>query len=217
MLNPPPGPAAPGAFDFARKAYFQRLGGVGYAVGHLEPVPPAASDTASPGLGEAWELWWSDLRVETARRILAVLPGERGAIAAALMTGERGAIPPAVVDAMRDSGLAHLLAISGLHMGLVAGLLFSGLRWGFGLYLVYFPTYKAVYGTISAIPVFLTWMYLVWVLILSGAIFVRTLGLTPEVGVGLELSKSLRYIAMFRGGPCRRREMQNRWDSFVTS
>ena len=130
VLNPPPGPAAPGAFDFARQAYFKRLGGVGYAVGHLEPMmpPPAAASTANAGLGEAWELWWSDLRLEVARRVLAVLPGERGAIAAALMTGERGAIPPAVVEAMRDSGLAHLLAISGLHMGLVAGLLFFGIR-----------------------------------------------------------------------------------------
>ncbi len=44
------------------------------------------------------------------------------------LTGERGAIPKPVVDAMRDSGLAHLLAISGLHMGLVAGLLFFGVR-----------------------------------------------------------------------------------------
>ncbi len=91
VLNPPPGPAAPGAFDFARQAFFQRLGGVGYAVGHLELLAPpqAASAAAGPGLGEAWELWWSDLRLEIARRVLAVLPGERGAIAAALMTGKR--------------------------------------------------------------------------------------------------------------------------------
>jgi competence protein ComEC len=44
------------------------------------------------------------------------------------LTGERGAIPAEVISAMRDSGLAHLLAISGLHMGLVAGWLFFGLR-----------------------------------------------------------------------------------------
>ena len=44
------------------------------------------------------------------------------------LTGERGAIPEPVVTAMRDSGLAHLLAISGLHMGLIAGLLFFGVR-----------------------------------------------------------------------------------------
>ena len=58
---------------------------------------------------------------------------------------------------------------------LVAGLLFSGLRWGFGLYLVYFPTYKAIYGTLSALPVFLTWMYLSWAVILLGAVVTAAL------------------------------------------
>jgi predicted membrane metal-binding protein len=44
------------------------------------------------------------------------------------LTGARGAIPESTLTAMRDSGLAHLLAISGLHVGLVAGLLFFGVR-----------------------------------------------------------------------------------------
>ena len=80
------------------------------------------------GAGDPWRLWWSGLRHDIARRVLASLPGEAGAVAAALMTGKRGAIPERVMQNMRDSGLAHLLAISGLHVGLVAGLLFSGLR-----------------------------------------------------------------------------------------
>ena len=54
--------------------------------------------------------------------------GTSGAVAAALNTGDRSAIPKELVEAMRDSGLAHLLAISGLHMGLVAATLFFGLR-----------------------------------------------------------------------------------------
>jgi competence protein ComEC len=137
VLRPPPEPAAPGAFDFARRAYFQRLGAVGYAVGHAERLDRdgaaqgAAQGTAqgtAPGTAEAWRLWWAGLRGAVARRILDALPDARGALAAALMTGERGAIPEAVIQAMRDSGLAHLLAISGLHMGLVAGLLFFAVR-----------------------------------------------------------------------------------------
>src|SRR3546814_18157744 len=67
------------------------------------------------------------------RRILAVLEGPRGAMAAALITGQRGGIPDAVEEDMRDSGLAHLLSISGLHMGLVAGLLIFALRAGLAL------------------------------------------------------------------------------------
>ncbi|MDH3967421.1 MAG: ComEC family competence protein [Rhodospirillales bacterium] len=125
VLRPPPEPAAPGAFDFARRAYFERLGAVGYAVGHAERLDRGGQ---AQGTAEAWRLWWAGLRDAVARQVLAALPDARGALAAALMTGERGAIPEPVIQAMRDSGLAHLLAISGLHMGLVAGLLFFALR-----------------------------------------------------------------------------------------
>jgi competence protein ComEC len=126
VLRPPPEPAAPGAFDFARQAYFQGLGGVGFALGKPRRIDPI--DGTVPSAGDPWRLWWSGLRHDIARRVLAVLPGQAGAVAAALMTGERGAIPEHVMQNMRDSGLAHLLAISGLHVGLVAGLLFFGLR-----------------------------------------------------------------------------------------
>jgi competence protein ComEC len=49
------------------------------------------------------------------------------------MTGDQGGIPNRIIDAMRDSGLAHLLSISGLHIGLVAGILLIGLRAGLAL------------------------------------------------------------------------------------
>ncbi len=131
VLRPPPEPAAPGAYDFARRAYFQGLGGVGFAYGKVRAVadvpgdPDPARATTIPFVSRTW---WTRLRLVTSERILAALPGEPGAIAAALMTGARGAIPEATLTAMRDSGLAHLLAISGLHVGLVAGLLFFGVR-----------------------------------------------------------------------------------------
>jgi competence protein ComEC len=125
-LVPPPPPAAPGAFDFQRQAWFDGIGGVGFALGEIrarEPAPGAS------GLAQSW----ARLRHVATGRILAALPGPRGAIAAALMTGDQGAIPNAIVDAMRDSGLAHLLSISGLHIGLVAGILLIGLRAGLAL------------------------------------------------------------------------------------
>jgi competence protein ComEC len=130
ILRPPPAPSIPRAFDFARQAYFQQLGAVGYAVGRVGLVEPwgAAETGADRTLSKAWQLWWSKQRSFVARRVLASLDGDSGAVAVALMTGQRGAISEAVLEAMRISGLAHLLAISGLHMGLVAGLLFLGLR-----------------------------------------------------------------------------------------
>jgi competence protein ComEC len=119
VLLPPGAPVAPGAFDFQRHAYFLGLGAVGYSYGHGEIEPASASGV---------RLWLASLRDAIAARVTAGLPGPAGGIAAALMTGERGAIPLPVVDAMRNSGLAHLLAIAGLHLGMVAGALFFGLR-----------------------------------------------------------------------------------------
>jgi len=54
--------------------------------------------------------------------------------------------------------------------GLLAGVIFSGLRWLFGIYLIYFPTYQAIYGALSAVPVFLVWMFLSWSVVLAGAV-----------------------------------------------
>ena len=120
MLQPPLAPVVPGGFDFARRAYFLSLGAVGFAVSR--PAIAAARDP--PGIRARVNL----LRQRITRRIASALPGAEGAVAAALTTGERGAIPERVLVAMRDAGLAHLLAISGLHFSLVAALLFGGLQ-----------------------------------------------------------------------------------------
>jgi len=121
-LSPPSAPAMPGAYDFQRRAWFAQIGGVGFALGHVKP----AEDTAN-GVGTA-TIKLAMLRQAMADRIRSVLPGESGAIAAALIVGDRSAIPEDTVQALRDSGLAHLLAISGLHLGLVATILFFGVR-----------------------------------------------------------------------------------------
>ena len=129
-LLPPPGPAAPGAFDFQRRAWFQRLGAVGFSRG--KPVVVAPPDGATAPLFAAAPVL-VDIRQRIFFRVTDRLDGASGAIAAALMMGERGAIPEDVLAAMRDSGLAHLLAISGLHVGLVAGILFFAVRGGLAL------------------------------------------------------------------------------------
>ena len=121
-LSPPAAPAMPGAYDFQRHAWFARIGGIGFAFTApevLTPAEPAASGVA---------LRLTRLRLAIADRIRAAIPGAAGAVAAALLVGDRSGIPQDVTDAMRDSGLAHLLAISGLHVGLVAGILFFGIR-----------------------------------------------------------------------------------------
>jgi competence protein ComEC len=121
VLMPPPSPAAPGAYDFGRAAYYMRLGGVGYAYGRLTvvDVPGATS------FRDAVSFLIEDLRAKITARIHSVLPGSTGGIASALVTGNRSAISDDDEKALRDAGLAHVLAIAGLHMALVG----LGLYW----------------------------------------------------------------------------------------
>lgn len=122
-LSPPSAPAAPDAYDFQRRSWFEGLGATGFALGKTKIVGAGGSRA-----GRSPALVIAALRLHMTERIRRVLPGEAGAVAAALMTGDRSAISRDTLDAMRDSGLAHLLAISGLHLGLVAATLFFGLR-----------------------------------------------------------------------------------------
>ncbi len=57
------------------------------------------------------------------------MPGRAGAFATAVMTGDRSAMERGAVQDLRASNLAHLLAISGLHMGLLTGFVFAALRY----------------------------------------------------------------------------------------
>ncbi len=130
-LGPTSPPVIPGGFDFQRAAFFRGIGAQGFAYGG--PRPSSDDDGNAPGIG-----WFRGL-VETTRqnivvRIRAVLPEATGGIAAALMTGTQASIPQADIDAMRTVGLAHLLSVSGLHIGLVTGFLFMLVRAGLALF-----------------------------------------------------------------------------------
>ncbi len=118
-LSPPSGAVEPGGFDFRRHAWFLRLGAVGYTRTPVLLLEP-------PGGGQVVfkaRMWLS-------ARVQAALPGEAGAFAAAVMTGDRSGMGQETLDALRATNLAHLLAISGLHMGLLAGFVFGTLRLG---------------------------------------------------------------------------------------
>lgn len=127
MINPPGRPVAPGGFDFQRYSFFRQLGGVGFAVGTWQLLE------TSPSHASSWFDRVSRLRANVGQRISTALPGESGGIARALVTGERNAVPESLQDAYRQAGLAHMLAISGLHMSLVTGLVFVLLRYGLAL------------------------------------------------------------------------------------
>lgn len=127
VVFPPPGPVLPGSYDFRRQSYFDNLDGTGVA---LEPIERLASPQTRSSLAR----WAAALRLAVADRIIATVERPASSIAIALLTGDRSRMPPEIYDKLRDAGLAHLLAISGLHVGLVAGFFFAMTRLAMGLW-----------------------------------------------------------------------------------
>ena len=132
-LRPPSGPALPGEYDFTFHAYFQGIGANGFFYG-----APEMAEIAGQGVGQSYlqgaRQDLARLREAISARIRAVLSGDAGSLASALTVAERRSIRPDIVEALRASGLAHILAISGLHMALVAGTFFYFVRACFSLF-----------------------------------------------------------------------------------
>ncbi|MEX3015691.1 ComEC/Rec2 family competence protein [Gymnodinialimonas hymeniacidonis] len=122
-LSPPGGAAEPEGFDFQRHAWFQSIGGVGYTrVPALLLAPPEVGDQPL-----------FSLRMRMSAAVQAAIPGQPGAFAAAVLTGDRSGLEQGPIQDMRDSNIAHLLAISGLHMGLLTGFVYAAMRLGLAL------------------------------------------------------------------------------------
>lgn len=121
VLRAPAPPAYPGAWDLQRDAFFSGLGGSGTALGPVERTRQASGR------------WLTRLREAVAARVMAGLPGTEGAVAATMLTGLGTTIPPADRAAFRDSGLAHLLAVAGLHIGIVMGVVMAATRFALAL------------------------------------------------------------------------------------
>lgn len=121
-LFPPPRPVLPGTYDFARSYYFERIGAVGFAQSELTVTHQAVATVGT------FSQWLANVRYRLSGQLQALIPGAAGTVAAALVMGDQKAIPEQTVQVMRDSGLAHVLSISGLHLSLAAGIVFLGMR-----------------------------------------------------------------------------------------
>ncbi|MGO4316940.1 ComEC/Rec2 family competence protein [Agrobacterium sp. MCAB5] len=134
-LSPPSGPALPGLNDFAFTSYFRGIGATGFFYKSPDALVSPVGD-ARPDKG--W-LEWADMRLyglrsAIAERIRTTIGGDAGAFAASIITDERQAISAETMEALRLSGLAHIVAISGLNMALASGIFFVGLRLAFSLF-----------------------------------------------------------------------------------
>lgn len=152
----PSGPVYPGGYSFAFQSWFNGIGGSGFFLGK----PKKVGDGKDINLG----IRIAQIRANMAGIIRTVLPGRNGGLAAALIVGDRSGINGETAEILRRSGLAHILAISGLHMGLVAATVIASLRLAFSFFpslVLYYPVRK--WASVAAMLA--TTIYLV----LSGA------------------------------------------------
>jgi len=190
-LSPPSEPVVPGAFDFQFNAYFKNIGAYGFSYGDITKKKPARTVIGFSLFRQKLD----NLRNNISTSITSALPNASGTIATALITGKRGSIAQNITEAMRNSGLAHLLAISGLHMGLITGFIYFLSR-GFLALIprvsLYYPTKK--WAAAIALPGALTYA------LISGASVptIRSFIMTALVLIAVILDRrgiSLRSVA----------------------
>lgn len=122
-LFPPSPPVMPGAFDFSRHAYYQRLGAVGYVMSGLQRLGGAEGEEEH-GIIEKINL----TREHISARLAEKMSLGNAAVAAAMLVGKQEEVSQRIIDSMQQAGILHILSISGLHMALVTAFAFLLVR-----------------------------------------------------------------------------------------
>lgn len=159
LLRAASGPIRLGNYDFSFHDYFRGIG----AQGFYFSIPVKIAANAAGGI-TSLEISVARLRAHITKRITNALPGEEGFIAAALITGQRGGISEQSNEALRISGLSHILSISGLHMAMVTGMVLVVFRSFFALFPVWSSRFSA-----KKIAAFIALLVSGFYLLLSGA------------------------------------------------
>jgi ComEC/Rec2-related protein len=156
-LMPPTGPVRPDSYDFSFRSYFSGIGASGFFMRGPDLVNGTAPLPVSARLFNGVQ----NLRNAIAERIRSLIGGPEGEIAAALVVGIRAGIPDDINEAMRRTGIYHIVAISGLHMALVAGTVMGSLRMIFAL----FPGFSSrhpvkKYAAVAALVAIVSYLFI---------------------------------------------------------
>ncbi len=117
-------PALPNGYQFDRKAYFENISAVGYANSSVFLV----DCEKEPDLKDRIIYFINYVRGKIAARINRILPPDEAGMTTAIVAGDRSGISEEITENYRDSGLAHFISISGLHMSMVAAMAFFFVR-----------------------------------------------------------------------------------------
>jgi ComEC/Rec2-related protein len=109
----------PGTYDFGFYMYMSGIEANGYALTNIEILAKEQG---------AWRQFMQKIRLNIYNRLIDILGDDRGNFAAAILIGETKAIPKQIAENMRNSGVAHILSVSGLHLSLVAMIFFISSR-----------------------------------------------------------------------------------------
>lgn len=159
-LMRPSTPALPGGYQFDRKAFFEGLSAVGYTNSPVYEV----ECPQSPSFWQKLGLMVSTLRHKVVTRINHELPPDEAGVVAAVVAGDRAGISRKITNHYRDSGLAHFLSISGLHMSMIAAMAFFALRLLISL-VPYFALHADSKKAAAVFAIFMSFVYL----LISGA------------------------------------------------
>ena len=120
QLSPLKGPITPDGYDFKRQALFKNIGGEGY----ITYIRSIAKQKAS-----SLHLYLQRIRTKLHQKIQKKFPSQVGAFLSAIITGDTSNIKKETRENFVNSGTAHILAISGLHLTLVGGIIFFFFRY----------------------------------------------------------------------------------------
>lgn len=118
MLQPPRAKEFPD--DFFLDAKFKKIGAYGFVIGETKTMKEAQISRV--------EEWFLDLREKIRNKISNVILGDEAAIAQAFLIGDQSQISKETMTQIRNSGLAHLLSISGFHLSLASAICFVATR-----------------------------------------------------------------------------------------
>ncbi len=133
VVQPPSLPNIPGGFNYARHAYYQKIGAVGYILGKVKIVEEQGM-RENENVLNYFGMTAAEVRNSIVRKVGKYLEGDQKDLVVTFLTGQKGGLSKGTKEEIRDAGLAHLLAISGLHMGLMAGILFFVIRFILALF-----------------------------------------------------------------------------------